>query len=203
MSPVRHWQIPSALFRSPATPRGRCHLRARVPQSGGWAASSAAGIHDRSVGQRLRAGCLLRGVDLIAPHDVHYRNSLCQQIVGNDAAVAAPPHGFSAHDGAAIVAGQRSQLLQSGSESVRCRVIGIVPEGGDLPECIERWRPQTAKSRQMSVGYPSSGERFRERVDVELRIRPRARDRPHVNEQIHGHLLEQSQKFGDRTRRMT
>ena len=97
-------------------------------------------IHNRSVGQRLRARCQLRGVDLIAPHDVHYRNSLCQQIVGNDAAVAAPPHGFSAHDGAAIVAGQRSQLIQSGSESVRCRVIGIVPEGGDPPECIERWR---------------------------------------------------------------
>jgi hypothetical protein len=52
----------------------------------------------------------------------------------------------------------------------------------------------------MSVGYPSGGERFRESIDVELRIRPRARDRPHVDEQSHGHLLEQSQKFGDRTR---
>jgi hypothetical protein len=55
--------------------------------------------------------------------------------------------------------------------------------------------PQTAKSRQMSVGYPSDGERFRESIGVELRIRPRAGDRTDVDEQIHSHLLEQSQKL--------
>jgi hypothetical protein len=110
-----------------ATRRGRCHLRARAPSIRWLGRLVRCRIHDRSVGQRLRARCQLRGGDLIAPH---------------------------AHDGAAIVAG-RSQLIQSGSESVRCRVIGIVPEGGDLPQCIERWRralfsmPQTAKSRQM------------------------------------------------------
>ena len=110
-------------------------------------------IYKRPIGQHVRARCKFRGVDLAAPHDVHDPNALRQQIVGNDAAVAAPPHSFSAHDGAAIVTGERSQLIQSGAESVRCRVIGIVPEGGDMPERIERsWRallpvPQPAKSR--------------------------------------------------------
>jgi hypothetical protein len=47
----------------------------------------------------------------------------------------------------------------------------------------------------MSVGYPSDGERFRESIGVELRIRPRAGDRTDVDEQIHSHLLEQSQKL--------
>jgi hypothetical protein len=31
-------------------------------------------------------------IKLVAPHDVHHRNALRQQIVGNDAALAAPPH---------------------------------------------------------------------------------------------------------------
>ena len=54
----------------------------------------------------------------------------------------------------------------------------------------------------MTVGDPSINERFRESISVELRIRPRARDRAHIDEQIHGHLPEQSHKFFDRARRM-
>ena len=138
--------------------------------------------------------------------NVHDGNALRQQIVGNDAAVAAPPHSLSAHDGAAIVTRERSQIIQSGSESARCRVIGIVPERDDPPECIERWRralfpvSQAAKSREMPVTYPSATERFGESIGVKLRIRPRARDRTHIDEQIDAYLLEQKQEFVNRTR---
>ena len=110
-------------------------------------------IRERSIGLRTRTRCNLGGVDLVESHDVHDRNALRQQIVGNDAAVATPPYGFGTHDRAAIVTGERSQLVQSCSESVRCGVIGIVPEGGDMPERIKRsWRPlfpvpQPAKNR--------------------------------------------------------
>ena len=58
--------------------------------------------------------------------------------------------------------------------------------------------PQTAKGRQMTVRYFRTSERFRESIGIELRIRPRARDRTHINEQVHVHLLEQNQEFGDR-----
>lgn len=58
--------------------------------------------------------------------------------------------------------------------------------------------PQTAKSRQVSIGYPSTTERFGESIGVELRIRPRARDRTHIDEQIDAYLLEQIQEFADR-----
>ena len=60
--------------------------------------------------------------------------------------------------------------------------------------------PQTAKSRQMSISYPSTTERLGESIGVELRICSRARDRTHVDEQIDAHLLKQSQEFADRTR---
>ena len=63
--------------------------------------------------------------------------------------------------------------------------------------------PQTSKSRQMSIRYFRTTECFRESIGVELRICPRARDRTHIDEQIDVHLLEQTQEFGDRTRRMT
>jgi hypothetical protein len=46
--------------------------------------------------------------DLVVPHDVRHRNPFRQQVVGDDAAVAAPPHSFSTHNGAAIVTRERS-----------------------------------------------------------------------------------------------
>src|SRR5665213_37295 len=121
-------------------------------------------IYERPAGQQSHARRELRGIDLVEPHNVRYRKSFRQQIVDDDAAVATPPYRFGAHNGAAIIAGERSQLIQSDSECFSCSVIRIVSEGGDLPECIERWRrtlfpvSQTAKSRQMLVGYPSRGE---------------------------------------------
>ena len=52
----------------------------------------------------------------------------------------------------------------------------------------------------MPVTYLDATERFGESIGVKLRIRPRARDRTHVDEQVDAYLLDQSQKFGDRTR---
>ncbi len=63
--------------------------------------------------------------------------------------------------------------------------------------------PQTAKSRQMSVGYPNTGGRLGKRLGVELRICPRSRDRAHNDEQIYAYLLKQSQEFANRMCRMT
>src|SRR5665213_1296010 len=54
----------------------------------------------------------------------------------------------------------------------------------------------------MPVGYPDLEECLRERISVELRVCPRARDRAHIDEQINGHLLKQSHKFANRPRRM-
>ena len=123
-------------------------------------------INERPVRLHTGARRKLCRIDLVVPHDVHDRNTLHQEIVCNDAPVAAPPHSFGAHDGAAIVTGKRSQLIQSGSESIRSRVIGIVPEGGNLPECVDRrWRslfqmPPSAKSRQLPIAYSGISESF-------------------------------------------
>ena len=99
------------------------------------------------------------------PHDVRHRNPFRQQVVGDDAAVAAPPHSFGTHNGAAMVPGERSKFVQSPSERVSCRVIGVVSESRDPPERIGRWHrsrgsvAQTAKGGQMTVRDPSVNER--------------------------------------------
>ena len=80
--------------------------------------------------------------------------------------------------------------MQSRSERVRCRVIGVVSKSRDPPERIGRWHrclcsvAQTAKGGQMTIRDPRIGERFRESIGVELWIRPRAQDRAHIDEQI-------------------
>ena len=45
---------------------------------------------------------LQRRNDLAGPHDVGHRNPMSQQVIRDDSAVAAPPHGFGAHDGATL-----------------------------------------------------------------------------------------------------
>jgi hypothetical protein len=52
----------------------------------------------------------------------------------------------------------------------------------------------------MPVSYPSTIKRFGEDFCVELWIRPGARDRTYIDEQIDRYLPEQGQKFGDRAR---
>jgi hypothetical protein len=111
-------------------------LRSQGPSIFGFDRLFRGRIYERPIGQHTRAGRKLRGIHLTAPHDVHDRNALGQKIVRNDAAVATPPYGFGTHDRAAIVTGERSQLIQSGAESVRCRVIGVVPESLNVPERI-------------------------------------------------------------------
>ena len=80
ISSVGHWQIPSTQFRSPATRRGPCDLRARAPSICWRGRLVRSWIRERSVGLCTRTRRKLRGVDLVAPHDVHYRNALSQQM---------------------------------------------------------------------------------------------------------------------------
>ena len=124
-------------------------------------------IEQHSAGPYLRAGRELCGINLAGPHNVLDRKSLGQQIVGDDAAVAAPPHGFGAHDGAAIVAGERFQFFQSHVECSSRRVVGIIAKPRDLPEHVRRRcrsllsMTPAAKSGQEAVSDPGGGERFR------------------------------------------
>ena len=61
---------------------------------------------------------------------------MSQQVIRDNSAVAAPPHGFGAHDGATLVASQCLQFLYSHPERLSPGVIGIISERCVLPKRI-------------------------------------------------------------------
>jgi hypothetical protein len=143
-----------------------------------------------SVRQYDRARRESRGRHLARPHDVLHRNAAGHEAIGDDTAMAPPPHGLGAHDRAAMRARNGEQLLQAGAERIGLRVVGIVAEGQDTPEHIRRWRctfammTPAAERDQMQITDARGGERVRQRVDVELWHRARARNRAHVHQEI-------------------
>ena len=65
-------------------------------------ALSAAGYNNAPPWSTRAPGVIFRGNDLTVSHDVHHWDGVGQQVIRYDSAVAAPPHGFGAHDGATL-----------------------------------------------------------------------------------------------------
>jgi hypothetical protein len=100
------------------------------------------------------------------------------EIVRDDAPMAAPPDGFGAHDRGACGVTPFAQPREAGVEFLAQSVVSVVVEAGVLPESVDRRRyaalrpAQAAKRRQMLVADLSFGERSGEHVAVELRVDP-------------------------------
>jgi hypothetical protein len=69
-------------------------------------------------------------------HEVDNWDPVRQQVVRYDSTVAAPPHGFGAHDGATLVARQCFHLLNSRPECLSSSVVRIISEGRVPPKSI-------------------------------------------------------------------
>jgi hypothetical protein len=136
--------------------------------------------------------------------DVHHALAFAEQVIGDDAPMAAPPDGLGAHDRAAVLAAQFSQLRKACGERLRQGIVGIVPKAPHPPIGVRRWfyifrlSSKTAKRGNMSIADLPRRQRFGEAVAVELRIGTGSRHRPHVDDEIDAGLPEQIDKFGDR-----
>src|SRR2546430_16095353 len=114
---------------------------------------------------------------------MRHRDPLRQQVVGNDAAVAPPPQDFGTHHGTTLTPRQSFQLVESSTEGFACGVICVIAERLVPPERVRRWRlvlaalAPAAERTQMPVRHPGFGERSAYDMRVELRSRPRARNR--------------------------
>jgi hypothetical protein len=86
----------------------------------------------------LRPGRQLCRDDLATFHEVRDGDAVRQKVVGDDSAMAAPPQRLGAHDGAAVAACERLELLEPGTERLRRRVVGVVAKGGISLERIGR-----------------------------------------------------------------
>src|SRR5690606_12985784 len=87
------------------------------------------GLHN---GTRRHRG----GVDAAGAHDVPDILAPGQQVVGDDAAVAAPPNRFGAHDGAAPLVSDGYQLVQPLAKLIAHCIVGVVVKAVVLPETI-------------------------------------------------------------------
>src|ERR1017187_9162307 len=87
-------------------------------------------------------------------HDVLGANSTNQQGIGDERAMAAPRHGFSAHQGDSVVVRQADQFFESLGELGRLHVISITSKGSISPAHVERIAlrmTQPTQSRQVNV----------------------------------------------------
>ena len=74
--------------------------------------------------------------DTVFAHQMEYCPSALQQIIGNDAAVTAPPDGFGTHDRAAAVAGEILQPRKAAGKFVGQGVVGIIVKALIGPESV-------------------------------------------------------------------
>ncbi len=121
-------------------------------------------------------------------HDVHDRDPAHGQRIGDERTVAAPGHGFGAHDRGLSLAGRLHQLEQPFLE-IRClHIIREPPEGRVLPSRVQGVFLRVAKAaegRHVEIIDSRGLQAFRQRLAVELGIMPRLRDGAYID-----HLLD-------------
>jgi hypothetical protein len=99
--------------------------------------------------------------------------------------MAAPGHGFGAHDGGSSLLGPMNELIKGFLEFWCLHVVCEAAEAGIFPSRVGRVTmrvPQTAKSSFMPVIDPRLLEGAREPALVELRIVSRAWDRSNIDQ---------------------
>ena len=120
--------------------------------------------YHRRDGVADRTGRERRLDDLARSHDVLDARPAGQQVIGDDPAMTAPPHGLGAHDRAPISAREGAQRVKAGAEFAGLGVVGVIPERGDAPVQIERrWRTlavmtSAAECAQVPVADAIGGE---------------------------------------------
>jgi hypothetical protein len=124
-------------------------------------------------------------------------------MIGDDPAVAAPPHRLGAHDRGRLAAREREQLGEAVAKLGGERVVRVVLERRDSPRVVrERGRllglaAAAAERGERGVRDVALRERLADRGLVELRIRARAADRADVDEPGYPVRVEQLGELGD------
>ena len=118
------------------------------------------------------------GLGALGREDVPHGLAARDQGVGDERAMAAPPHGLGAHDRHLLAACERHQPIELGGEHVGLHVVRIGAERGVLPRAVDGVRllaPEAPEAGEMRVAEAGGVERSRQGVDVEVRMAPRAR----------------------------
>src|SRR3569623_1176405 len=191
--------------RYPPYPRARSSA---VGPFGGFAMRCFGGIDDSAVMLDDGAGRQGGRLEVSRSKDVEHLFARGEEVVGDDAPMATPPHCLGAHDGAAMCAAQGAQSRQAGGKRRRQRIVGKIAKARNLPIAIGRRRrvtlpsPEPAELGKGVVADLPGREARRQIVTVELRIGARAWDRSHVDDEVDSGFAEQIDEFGTLPRRM-
>ena len=153
-------------------------------------------------------GRKVRRLDLLRAQDVEYAFAGGQQIVGNDAPVASPPHRFRTHDGAGLPLSHGPQGFQTCPELLRGGIIGVVPEAGIFPVSIRRFLAvfappsQPAQTGEVTISNPELSEGSGQCLSVELGIGPGTRNGADIGKRFDLRGGKQVHELIERTRRM-
>lgn len=120
--------------------------------------------------------------------------------------MASPWHGFRAHDRRPSVSPIRDELVERLLELFCLHVIGIAAEARISPTGIDRipcGLPQPSEARLVDIFQAGLLQAVSERVHIELRVAPRARDFSHIDQKFDGVRLQEVEKCIDRSRRVS
>jgi hypothetical protein len=133
--------------------------------------------------------------NLARTHDVQDSPAADNELVGDQAAVAAPRQGFGTHDCSARFGGHRCELLKSAGEVRGQHVIRKCSEGGDTPSGIlGGWNTLCAPTAQVwkvDVLDFRVIKGSRERLAAKLRISSRSRETTYVGDGFDPFFSEQ------------
>ncbi len=135
--------------------------------------------------------------------------ALRDQIIGDDAPVAAPPARFGAHDRTDMRAVESVEFHHPLAEIRRGCIVGIIAKTGVLPERVSRRRAvphmstKAAQPFQVAVADLEGRQNVGKAVAIELGIGARARNAPDIDDEISSGVPQQRDEFFDRARGMT
>src|SRR6266542_2687394 len=160
-------------------------------------------IHQRTISTGLSGFSHPRRLDAVGAENVEHALPCRDQVVCDDAPVAAPPHRLGAHDRATPFMSQCAQMREAASERWGQRIVGKVVKALVLPERIDVGRnilpgAQAAQRRHVLVSDCRWRERFGKDVAIVLRVRARARNAAHVDQERDLRSFEQIDEFGHR-----
>ena len=164
----------------------------------GWVSQPAA--HDA---RGRRVGMLLR---LRSPEDVGHQPPFRLEYVCYEGAVAAPPHGFRAHDRGALTSCKCLEFTQPARELFARDVIGVAAKAFVPPAGVRRirdWTSASTQGREPDVVQPRGVERAAKCQVREVRMSPGPRKSSHVGDSLHLVSLEQLEEHGLGERRVT
>ena len=139
-------------------------------------------------------------------HNVLDCNATHLQSVAYKRTVTAPRHCLGAHDGDLFLVRGIDERRESRFELGRLHVIGVAPKRCIAPSRVRRVLSGVTQSAQLRyVCIPDAGlsQRLRQSLAIELRIRPRAWDRPHVHQSFHSMGAQHFDKGLDASGRMS